>query len=100
MSPGDSYLRTGSVWLAFVTGENALDSQECFYNFSYSRLGNNKVDLSIYRLCFISSYIFVNPNRNHAIHVHTYSAVPICIFPVFAYATLCNKRYLFILSIQ
>ena len=27
MSPGDSSLRTGSIWLAFVTGENALDSQ-------------------------------------------------------------------------
>ena len=37
MSPGDSSLRTGSIWLDFVTGENALD------NFSYSRLGNSLV---------------------------------------------------------
>ena len=26
-SPDDSSLRTGSIWLDFVTGENALDSQ-------------------------------------------------------------------------
>ena len=30
MSLGDSSLRTGSIWLAFVTGEIALDSQKCF----------------------------------------------------------------------
>ena len=29
-SPGDSSLRTGSNLLAFVTGENALGSQNCF----------------------------------------------------------------------
>ena len=29
MSPGDSSLRTGSISLAFVTAENALDSQKC-----------------------------------------------------------------------
>ena len=29
-SPGDSFLRTGSIWMAFVTGENVLDSQKCF----------------------------------------------------------------------
>ena len=30
MSLGDSSRRTSSVWLAFVTGDNALDSQNCF----------------------------------------------------------------------
>ena len=30
MSPGDSSLRTSSIWLAFVTDENVLDSQKCF----------------------------------------------------------------------
>ena len=30
MSPGDSSLRTGSIWQAFVTGKNVLDSQKCF----------------------------------------------------------------------
>ena len=30
MSPDDSSLRTGSIWLAFVTGGNTLDSQKCF----------------------------------------------------------------------
>ena len=33
MSPGDSSLRTGSIWLDFVTGENVLDSQKCFITF-------------------------------------------------------------------
>ena len=40
MSLGDSSLRTGSVWLAFVMGENALESK-MLYNFSYIKLGNN-----------------------------------------------------------
>ena len=31
MSPDDSSLRTGSIWLAFVTGENVLDSLQLFY---------------------------------------------------------------------
>ena len=35
MSPGDSSLRTGSIWLAFVTGESAFNSQKCFIT-SYS----------------------------------------------------------------
>ena len=38
MSPGDSALRTGSIWLAFVMGENALDSK-MLYNFSCRWLG-------------------------------------------------------------
>ena len=42
MSPGDSSQRTGSVWLAFVTGENASDSQKGFIT-SYSRLGNKNI---------------------------------------------------------
>ena len=42
VSPGDSSLRTDSNWLAFVTGENALDSQKCFItSHIYSRAGNN-----------------------------------------------------------
>ena len=30
MSPVDRSLITGSIWLAFITVENALDSQNCF----------------------------------------------------------------------
>ena len=30
MSTGDSSLRTRTIWLAFVTGENALDNQKSF----------------------------------------------------------------------
>ena len=30
MNPGNSSLRTSSIWLAFGTGESALDSQKCF----------------------------------------------------------------------
>ena len=33
MGSGDSSLRTGSIWLAFVTGENASASQKCFITF-------------------------------------------------------------------
>ena len=47
MRPGDSSLRTGSTWLAVVTGENALDSQKMLYYFSYSRLGNKIHYLSL-----------------------------------------------------
>ena len=33
ISPGDSSLRTGSIWLAFVTGKNVLDGQKCFITY-------------------------------------------------------------------
>ena len=50
MSPGDSSLRTGSFWLAFVTGENALDSQKCFKTYHI-------VGWVMIKKCFITSYI-------------------------------------------
>ena len=42
MSPGDSSLRIGSNWLAFVSGKKALASQ-MLYNFSYSTSDNKYI---------------------------------------------------------
>ena len=43
MSLGDSSPRTVSIWLAFVTGANVLDSQKCFITSHNSSLGNKLV---------------------------------------------------------
>ena len=50
MSPGDSSLRTGSIWQAFVTGKSVLDSQNMSPGDSFLRAGSILLALSQVKL--------------------------------------------------